>query len=254
MRFSSRVLFLLNGNLFVPKTFLNYFEKYKKSCFINLIGLPRSGTSILLEKLNESNGIFMLYEPMNTAFRIFRNKMIDFIPYYEFEKNREHLLGIKPGNYSFFGEKSIFGSAKLMNLSIHLKILLNNNDKFILLTRDSRSRYLSYKKWIEKRNVQFKYIASENPKSIDYEVARWIKFYKFCKRFSNRKNVLIVDYDDMIRNPNIIFGIIGDFLNIDLSAISCDDFFNSSLDKWKSELSREEIDYIDSKTRKYNSL
>ncbi len=238
---------------FVPNTFLHFYRRYSNIQFVVLLGLPRSGTSILLKKLNIHDDVIMFYEPMNSFLLSKSNSPLRFIPYYEFIKNLHHLDYNSNNNFAIFGEKSIFGSSKKLLIVIWFSIIFRSRVKFVLLSRDPRSRYLSYKNWIAKRNIKLTYVKSQLPKNIEHETNRWIMFSRFCNRFKDKHNVLSLEYEDMIIDPESFFNILGMFLDVDLSKIPVDDLFSSSLNKWRSDLTTSEINYIDSKTSKYLS-
>ena len=251
-----RLSLLARGFIFIPKTFIDFYRKYINVTFVVLLGLPRSGTSVLLDKLNNHNSIYFLYEPMRSLLQYGKKNPIRYVPYYEFDKNVGQICGMSSSNLLVFGEKSIYGSSKILNFFIWFSINFRSKDKFILLTRDPKSRYLSYKKWIDKRNRNLKHVKSQLPKSVIHETNRWIKFTSFCNQYNDKENVLVLNYENMICDSVGFFNILGNFLKIDMSSISIDDLYNSSLEKWKTELTDDEIEYICSKTDKlfYHSI
>ena len=251
---------------FFPRTMKESFIKNRYTRKFVIVGLSRSGTSLLQQLLNAYPTVMITYESIYQPF-IGKNKWeAVHAYYYEVIKQYKHLINsliineewsgknIKEFSYDieydYFGDKLIYNSSRSLRRSLSRAVKNRRADKFIFIVRDPRDRMLSFLKWNKRRNIVYrntseKYDDDGNNDSISLretiqQSILWKRFAIDIKKYCNQTDKCKwIRYEDLVGLPKESIVKIFQFLGLDeehypfsiLSTVS-----DKSVDKWKINL------------------
>lgn len=225
-----------------------------------IVGIPRSGTTLLSNMLNASDEIyfgtethlFPLYEiwnkkrmKLNITFSEFYFNPVhnQFLPYFCFSNddilflknklskidNPFHFLSklvyflSKDKNVKYFGEKT-------PRHFIHSDVILDNGYKLLNIVRDPRDVYFSYinSSWSSPSNNPFVFSK------------RYKENYLSIIKLSSNPNFKYLRYEDLLIHPNDLLHDVSNFINVNFKSSMVNSFFTKEnlnfdpiLEPWK---------------------
>jgi inorganic pyrophosphatase/exopolyphosphatase len=249
----------------------------KKTKKVLIIGMSRSGTSLLQRLLNAYPGVFITYESIYMPF-FYNNKWQDVHAYYyEILKQYKHLSNavhrdlpnedLKPftfaEEYLYFGDKVIYSPNKKFRNTLKKIRKSQNVDKVIFIVRDPRARSLSLIKWVEKRNIDYRNTAKQPQNNIDLQQMinmqsnSWNQFttdaltYSNPDHFDSNSKFMLLKYEDVVSEADKYIDKILIFLGLEPSLYPkqyLKDVNSKSVEKWKKQLTPNLIEDVENIT------
>jgi hypothetical protein len=257
-RLKNQYLSFLGIN-FAPRTFQEALVRLQKTTPFLLVGLPRSGTSITQTWINQHPQAFVSYESIIEPFIREKNRYRLAAFYYESLRQHSHLVGkgdnakpsLQSSHYSLIGNKSIFQQGKKYQKGLISAINNKPNLKVVFIDRDPRDRIASVLKWHNKRDATLinTPATSKNIKEIiQTECHRSNDFAVFVSQFIDKENVLVLNYEKLATKKIDVAGLFS-FLGLSESeqvkAFFQDSMKAGSIDKWRQDLSVEQLKMIE---------
>ena len=239
-----------------------------------IIGLSRTGTSLLQRLLNAFPTVFITYESVYMPFLEDNNRHNVHAYYYEISKQYRHLCfalhdqlpseSLKPFSFEeefeYFGDKVIYNTSPRFRRNLRRSVNFRTIDKIIFTLRDPRARLLSYVKWIKRRNLTYKHTAPEYQKKEDpalhaaKQSCLWNLYaedvLEYCKASSH---CMMVKYEDLVLHPGNEIKKVVDFLSLDYARYPQNYLARvnaHSVDTWRRELDAKILARVTDLTRR----
>ena len=259
-RLKAKYLSLL-GIHFAPRTFQEAIVRLESAMPFLLVGLPRSGTSIMQSWINQHPKAFVSYESIIEPFIQEKNTYRLAAFYYESLRQHGHLVSsaggqnIKPSvhssHYSLIGNKSIFQQGKGYKQGLLSAIETQTNLKVVFIDRDPRDRIASIIKWHNKRDatlVNTEATSSNIERIIQTECQRSNDFTRFVNQIGDKENVLVLSYEKVASKQVDVSGLftfIGLTESDEVKSFFYDTMRGSSVEKWREDLTEEHLKQIE---------
>ena len=245
---------------FKPRTLVESSIKNKNTHFLLVVGLSRTGTSLLQRLLNAHPKIFISYESVYMPFIQEKNRKDIHAYYYELLKQHFHLcrifenskrdLDIKPlsaiQNYDYFGDKSIYNVSRGYRQGLAKAIKNRRCEKLVFILRDPRARVASLVGWHEKRNNEYINTRElENPKLameklVSEAMQAWNTYVADVSKYSKYSDrVIVIAYENMIQYSEKILHDLMSFLGVNINGYDPSQLARvnmTSLDAWEKTL------------------
>ncbi len=275
--FFSKLLNLRSGLkvFFKPRTLDESAAKSQETRQLLIVGLSRSGTSLLQRLLNAYPSVFIAYESIYMPFLGENNREDVHAYYYEILKQHRHLCLAAPDrippeavkgfsfleHYDYFGDKAIYNTGRQFRRRLRRAVKSGSVDKIIFIMRDPRARVLSFLKWKEKRDTIYTQTVPAQPTQqtdktrIIEQCGVWNTYVgDVCAYTEQSSKCMFVTYEELVREPKASIDHIMAFLNLKPDKypfVNLDTIKPDSLSKWRDALSSESIAQIDTITKKY---
>lgn len=261
LKFFRLIKFYWLGIHFRSRTYQESVVSFERSKPLLIVGLPRSGTSLLYSLLNELEAVYMSYEAVCEPFLFERNKFRLASFYYEvirqanhINKNISDLSNLKRNiydyEYCYLGNKSIFRTNFLYRYRLR-KLIGNGEVKVIFISREVKDRLSSVIGWNNKRdsiyrNTKLKEVSINE--FVAFELQKNLEFSRYKEKFHNYENVISIKYEDLVNDSSVLDEIIN-FLSIDgvdrSNFSSLSDISSLSVGAWKGRVSTEVRDILE---------
>jgi hypothetical protein len=242
-----------------------------------IVGLSRTGTSLLQRLLNAYPGVIITYESIYRPF--LGNNSWDNLHayYYEVLKQYKHLClalnsdfppgSIKPFSFEqefeYFGDKAIYNTSLMFRKRLS-QVVSKGVVKTIFTLRDPRARMLSYFKWEQHRNSAYQYTARSrsyrgdqftHQELLEIESKAWNQYAADVFKYTNNVTTcMCIKYEQLAMSSVSSIESILNFLDLEparyperyLTAIN-----SHSVDRWREELDQNTISQITEITRSY---
>lgn len=236
-----------------------------------LIGLSRTGTSLLQRLLNAHPRVFITYESIYRPF-LGDNSWKDIHGYYyEVLKQHKHLCKamdeqlsevVKPFSFEkeflYLGDKVIYNGSDEFRGRLRRALRTGRATKYIFVLRDPRARVLSFMKWIGDRDMAYTHTVKPSPpkdtRRIVIEQSQvWNTYVKdIIDYFGSDSRCCLVKYEELVITPKDCMNKILDFMELDrgmysrhlLSTVS-----SGSTRRWREELDADSIAEVTRMTR-----
>jgi len=257
---------------FQPRTLRESVAKNKSTRHLLLMGMSRTGTSILRTLLNAHPDVIVTYESIYRPF-CGRNRPSDVEAYYyEVTKQYRHLCGdqqhaepnrtLKPATYDkayeYFGDKAIYDPSPQLRRDLKRSIRSKRVDRVIFIVRDPRARFLSLMEWRRRMAQRLPATvpdgaagrAARDPESLArFEAQKWIYYTDDVVRFTEHGSpCTCLRYEDLVASPTETMARLWDFLELDAGQCPegyCSQVFSGSADRWRQELDAQVIRSIE---------
>lgn len=243
-----------------------------------VMGISRTGTSLLQRLLNVHPKVFVTYESIYRPFLGDNNWDDLHAYYYEVLKQHKHLClalhdslppdSLKPFSfeeyYEYFGDKGIYNASRQFRRRLKRTVSSEDVDRIIFILRDPRARMLSYLKWVKRRNLTYKHTAQswlrqEDPaKQQQFIIAESHTWNQYAadvfEHTSNSSKCMYVKYEGLVTSPADYIETMLDFLGLQ-PTLYPDRYLEvvtpHSVDTWREELERNIIEQVTDITRTY---
>jgi len=223
-----------------------------------ILGLSRTGTSLLQRVLNADSRFFISYESIYMPFLEIGERVNIIGYYYELLKQYRHLCVALHGELDqsalkaftfeagldYVGDKSIYQNTARYKSSLRKAIQKSRIDRVVFTLRDPRGRSASLLRWMRKRNEIYPRTAeahagTDEQASIRDQAHIWNCYAGFIKQISEESDsCIILKYEDFVAEPERWMGIIYRFLDIPYERIGerIGSIKTDSVDAWRENL------------------
>ena len=258
---------------FKPRTLDESYLASQDTGFLLVIGLPRTGTSLVQQLLNLDKRIFISYESIFQPFLGDNDWQAIHAYFYEVLKQYKHLsFSIHPdlnpnslkafsfkSSYSYFGDKVIYRGSAIFRARIQRAIERQQPTKVLFVIRDPRARINSYLRWIEERETEYprtkgRLSTLDQSNIVEVQSHLWNQFAEDAWNYLSRYSDLClgIKYEDLVINPRKVLTSIFTYLELnsrDFPFLMLDKVNASAADKWKQELHPDFVQQITSINR-----
>lgn len=248
--------------LLEPRTMQESYILNQDTRRLLVLGLSRTGTSLLQRLLNAHPKVFVTYESAYRPYFDDNSWPNLHAYYYEILKQHRHLcrslsmesspsavkLASYEEKYAYFGDKGIYDPSPKFRKRLKRAIDSKTIDKVIFLMRDPRARTLSYLNWKQRSQVvyehsaqllQFKLEEMDQQQLIIRESQIWRQYAADVHRYTaGSSRCIYLKYEDLVTSPTVRIHDILSFLDLDRAEYAGAHLATvetGSLDRWRAE-------------------
>lgn len=226
-----------------------------------LIGLSRTGTSLMQRLLNAYPTVFVSYESVYMPFLSRERWPEVHAYYYEIVKQHKHLCRAVSGShgsakpytfeepFDYFGDKVIYQDNARFRRQVRRAVGSADVHRILFLVRDPRARALSYGKWLRRRQRSYPrtaggcLTAEAVQEAMVAQSCEWNRYIRDVTTHADANvKCEVVKYEDLLVYPERFMSDILDFLDLDRTQYpfdALDAVQTGSLDAWRTELNPE---------------
>ena len=259
---------------FNPRTLKESLLLNQSTKRLLLVGLSRTGTTMLQSVINSHPKIFLTFESIYSPFLGKNN--IDEINafYYEVIKQSLYCCLVNHADgyhstlktysflqpYKYFGDKAIYNISTEFRSNLEKAFQGDHVDKIIFVLRNPKARISSVLKWHNHRQEMFKLTSKSNPVKDPYDIIEqecpvWNQFVAdllVCN--SNKDKCLVIPYEDFVTNHENKVESIAKFLELDKTSFLfffSNQIYKESINKWREKLDKKMQAKIESLTKPF---